>query len=148
VPGSGFAWNGNSATVSNSAFAFNGDPYAVNTTSAWPHNMVSDGLTMGQTEGSLVQSNVFQDNSDVNVILGGGPGTTVRGNTVFMRQSSAGAGLMLDNFGGGTPVRAAGGGGGKEGWRIVDAFPSPPPHPPPAPQRMGNGGEGKCAVAV
>lgn len=100
--GSGFAWNGDGALVANSAFAFNGDPYALNNTAVWKQNMVSDGLTMGQTVGSTIRNCVFQDNSDVNLILGGGVQTTVQSNTFFMRQSACGAGIMADNFGGST----------------------------------------------
>ena len=60
-------------------------------------NMVSDGLTMDQTDGTVVRNSVFQDNSDVNLILGGGVDTTVQANTVFMRQSQCGAGNTLSH---------------------------------------------------
>ena len=60
-------------------------------------NMVSDGLTMDQTDGTVVRHSVFQDNSDVNLILGGGVDATVQANTVFMRQSQCGAGNTLSH---------------------------------------------------
>jgi hypothetical protein len=51
---------------------------------------------------STVSNSLFMDNSDVNLIIGGGVDSTLSGNSVLMRQNSAFAGIMADNFNGAT----------------------------------------------
>ena len=92
--GTGFEWRGDQATVTRSLFRENGD----NATT----NMWSDGLTLLQSNGAQVTGNRFVDNSDVDFIFGGGTGATVSGNSVFHVRQRAFAGVMLDNFNGGT----------------------------------------------
>jgi hypothetical protein len=92
--GTGWEWRGDSATITNSVFRENG-AHAV-------QNMWSDGLTLLQSNGAQVVGNGFLDNSDVDLIFGGGTNASVRNNSVRHLSQSSFAGLMLDNFNGGT----------------------------------------------
>jgi hypothetical protein len=92
--GTGFEWRGDQATVTRSVFRENGDHVTT--------NMWSDGLTLLQSNGAHVTGNRFVDNSDVDLIFGGGTTSTLTGNTVFHVRQGSFAGLMLDNFNGGT----------------------------------------------
>lgn len=92
--GTGMEWRGGSAVISGNYFGGNGD----NSTT----NMWSDGLTIHEADGSTIENNTLWNNSDVSLILGGGAGTTVRGNVLMQTTQRAFAALMLDNFNGGT----------------------------------------------
>src|SRR5262249_41077961 len=94
VCGTGMEWAGAHATISNSVFAANGD-----------HNqdmMWSDGLTLTAADQSVIQNNLFVDNSDIDLILGGAAGSQVTGNTIVQLFQGSFGGLMLDNFNGNT----------------------------------------------
>jgi hypothetical protein len=65
-------------------------------------NMWSDGLTIHEANASLVADNIMRNNSDVDLILGGGVNVTVQNNLVEHTTQATFAGLMLDNFNGGT----------------------------------------------
>jgi hypothetical protein len=92
--GTGWEWRGDNATITNSVFRENG-AHTV-------QNMWSDGLTLLQSNGAQVVGNRFLDNSDVDLIFGGGTNATVSDNSVSHLAQSSFAGLMLDNFNGGT----------------------------------------------
>jgi hypothetical protein len=49
-----------------------------------------------------VTGNLLRNNSDVDLILGGGTSSAVTGNTIEHTTQASFAGLMLDNFNGGT----------------------------------------------
>lgn len=93
--GSGFVWVGDNATVTHSFIANNGDH---NTTNMW-----ADGLTLLRSASAVVEDNRFEDNSDVDLILGGSTNASVRRNTVVHAGQPSFAGLMLDNFNASTP---------------------------------------------
>jgi hypothetical protein len=92
--GTGMEWRGGGATITHNYFADNGD----NATDM----MWSDGLTIHEADDSTVEGNQFWNNSDVALILGGGTNTQVSGNLVVQTTQVVFAGLMLDNFNGGT----------------------------------------------
>jgi hypothetical protein len=92
--GTGFEWTGDQATVTRSEFRENG-AHAVT-------NMWSDGLTLLQSNGAQVSASRFVDNSDVDLIFGGGTNATVQNNSIAQFTQGTFAGLMLDNFNGGT----------------------------------------------
>jgi hypothetical protein len=92
--GTGWEWRGDQATVTHSVFRENG-AHTV-------QNMWSDGLTLLQSDGASVTDSTFVDNSDVDLIFGGGTNATVQNNTVSHIAQGSFAGLMLDNFNGGT----------------------------------------------
>jgi hypothetical protein len=92
--GTGFEWHGDQATITRSVFRENGDH---NTQNMW-----SDGLTLLQSNGAQVSNSTFVDNSDVDLIFGGGTSAALTGNEVLHSKQSSFAGLMLDNFNGGT----------------------------------------------
>lgn len=92
--GTGWEWSGDQATVTNSVFRENG-AHTV-------QNMWSDGLTLLQSDGASVTASQFLDNSDVDLIFGGGTNATLQNNTVAHLAQASFAGLMLDNFNGGT----------------------------------------------
>ncbi|MBK7857716.1 MAG: hypothetical protein IPJ65_03615 [Archangiaceae bacterium] len=92
--GTGWEWTGDHATIRDCVFRDNGQHTAT--------NMWSDGLTLLQSNGATVTGNMFVDNSDVDFIFGGGTGATVSDNFVSHLGQAAFAGLMLDNFNGGT----------------------------------------------
>jgi hypothetical protein len=92
--GTGMEWAGHSATLVGNLFENNGDHTKT--------NMWSDGLTIHATNSSTVTGNLLRNNSDVDLIIGGGTDSTVSGNTIEHSTQAAFAGLMLDNFNGGT----------------------------------------------
>jgi hypothetical protein len=92
--GTGFEWRGDQATVDGSVFSGNGDHAT--------KNMWSDGLTIHQSDGAVIKNSRFIDNSDVGFIIGGGQNATIQNNYVAQVHQSSFAGLMLDNFNGGT----------------------------------------------
>ena len=92
--GTGLEWDGDRLTVKNSWFRDNGD-HATN-------NMWSDGLTVHQSDGAVVDHVHFRDNSDVDFISGGGKNAQFTNNAIEQHFQASFAGLMLDNFGGAT----------------------------------------------
>ena len=94
VCGTGLGWVGHSSRVTDSVISHNGDHYT--------HNMWSDGLTLNQASPTIVQGNLFIDNSDINLIFGSGSDSEVSGNTIFEMQNGAFGGVMFDNFNGST----------------------------------------------
>jgi hypothetical protein len=93
--GTGMEWRGDSATFSGNTFGDNG--------SHQDQNLWSDGLTILHSDGVVVDGNLFHDNSDVDLILGGARNATIANNTIAQAKQAAFAGLMLDNFNGATP---------------------------------------------
>lgn len=65
-------------------------------------NMWSDGITALAANRATISGNTFVDNSDVALILGGGTNAMVSGNSITQPGQVVFAGLMLDNFNGGT----------------------------------------------
>lgn len=92
--GTGLGWTGKGSMMQDSFVAHNGDHFT--------HNMWSDGVTLNQASPAVVQSNLFVDNSDINLILGSGTDSDVSDNVVFELQNGAFGGVMFDNFNGHT----------------------------------------------
>lgn len=92
--GSALEFRGNDAVITNNVFRANGQ----NSVS----NMWSDGLTVHFSDRARIADNVFVDNSDVALIVGGGRDAVVQHNSISQPGQVAFAGLMLDNFNGGT----------------------------------------------
>jgi hypothetical protein len=92
--GTGWEWIGDQATITGSVFRDNG-AHTV-------QNMWADGLTLLRGNGARITGNRFIDNSDVDLIFGGGTDAVVQGNAVLHLVQGAFAGIMLDNFGGST----------------------------------------------
>ena len=90
ICGTGMEWDGDGITVKDSWFAFNGDHAT--------QNMWSDGLTIHKSNSGVVDSCTFVDNSDVDLISGGGTNAKYTNNVVEQLQQQAFAGIMLDNF--------------------------------------------------
>jgi hypothetical protein len=92
--GSGWEWVGEQATIANNVFIQNGD-----------HNknmMWADGLTLLGSNGASVRNNHFVDNSDIDFICGGATNAVFENNVVTHSMQATFAGIMLDNFNGGT----------------------------------------------
>lgn len=92
--GTGFEWRGDDANIYHSIFLGNGDHFD---TRVW-----SDGLTLLQSNNAMVMDNQFIDNSDVGFIIGGGKNAQIKHNVIRQQAMTAYAGMMLDNFNGGT----------------------------------------------
>ena len=92
--GTALEWWGNEAVIDNNIFSDNGDNAIKR---AW-----SDGLTILQSENATVINNKFIDNSDVSLIFGGGKKSRIENNLISQQKMRAFAGLMIDNFNGGT----------------------------------------------
>ncbi|MFO0729273.1 MAG: right-handed parallel beta-helix repeat-containing protein [Myxococcota bacterium] len=92
--GTGFEWRGDNARVENSVFYGSGDHVTT--------NMWSDGLTLHQSDHAIVRDSRFIDNSDVGLIIGGAPSAQIEDNLIRQTAQGCFAGLMLDNFNGGT----------------------------------------------
>lgn len=90
--GTGWEWHGDEATVQGSEFRGNGEHHV--------QSMWADGLTLLQSNRAVVTGNRFRDNSDVDLIFGGGVDAIVSGNVIDHRRQPSFAGLMLDNFNG------------------------------------------------
>ncbi len=84
VCGTGYEWTGLSPVITDSVFAHNGDHFT--------KNMWSDGLTLNSADGALVSGCTFLDNSDVNLIIGGGVAARLENNLVVLRQNGCFAG--------------------------------------------------------
>jgi hypothetical protein len=99
VCGSGAVWDGPGAEIINSHFQHNGDHFST--------NLWSDGLTLLHADSNdrktIVTGNSFIDNSDVDFICGGASNALLSGNTISHSAQPSFAGMMLDNFNGGTP---------------------------------------------
>jgi hypothetical protein len=93
--GTGMEWRGDSAVFSGNTFGDNG--------SHQDQNLWSDGLTILHSDGVVVEGNLFHDNSDVDLILGGARNAAISNNTIIQAKQASFAGLMLDNFNGATP---------------------------------------------
>jgi parallel beta-helix repeat protein len=92
--GTGMELRSDGVTIMGNFFDMNGDH---TTTNLW-----ADGLTIHEASDSTITGNYFYNNSDVALILGGGTNTTVSGNLVSQTTQLVFAGIMLDNFNGGT----------------------------------------------
>ena len=92
--GTGLEFRGNDGILLNNVFRSNGQ----NATT----NMWADGLTIHFSDRATVSGNTFVDNSDVALILGGGRNAIVTNNSISQPGQVVFAGLMLDNFNGGT----------------------------------------------
>jgi parallel beta-helix repeat protein len=90
VCGTGMVWIGGNATIERSAFLSNGD--------AATQSMWSDGLTLLSASRSTIRENMFENNSDVGLIIGNAIDSRVEHNAIRQRMQPAFAGLMLDNF--------------------------------------------------
>src|SRR5262245_32049087 len=77
VCGTGMVWIGANATIEQSAFRSNGD--------AATRNMWSDGLTLLSAPRSSIRDNTFENNSDVDLIIGFGVDSRVERNTIRQR---------------------------------------------------------------
>ncbi|HEY0195787.1 MAG TPA: right-handed parallel beta-helix repeat-containing protein, partial [Kofleriaceae bacterium] len=84
-----------SAVFDGSMFSQNGWG-ASSASSAW-----SDGLTVWSSANIRIVHSKFIDNSDVDLILGNGPGAVIENNSIGNHANFAFAALMLDNFNGG-----------------------------------------------
>jgi hypothetical protein len=92
--GTGMEWRGHGATIVGNAFLDNGDNDQ--------HMMWSDGLTVHEANNSNISDNWCRDNSDIDLIVGGGSNSLIRRNRIEHVSEVTFGGLMLDNFNGGT----------------------------------------------
>lgn len=92
--GTALEFSGDDAVISNNTLRNNGQ----NSQS----NMWSDGLTIHSSDRANVTNNTIVDSSDVALILGGGRNAFVANNAISQPGQVTFAGLMLDNFNGGT----------------------------------------------
>ena len=88
--GTGMVWTGAGASIERSAFLSNGD--------AATRSMWADGLTALYAPRSIIRDNIFENNSDVALIVGFGVDSRVERNAIVQRTQPSFAGLMLDNF--------------------------------------------------
>lgn len=88
--GTGMVWTGGGASIERSAFLSNGDAA---TRSLW-----ADGLTALYAPRSIIRHNIFENNSDVALIVGFGVDSRIERNAIMQRTQPSFAGLMLDNF--------------------------------------------------
>lgn len=92
--GTALEFRGNDGVIVNNVIRSNGQNSAT--------NMWADGITIHFSDRATVTDNLLVDNSDVGLILGGGRNAFVARNTIQQATQVAFAGLMLDNFNGGT----------------------------------------------
>ena len=92
--GTALEWRGNNGVIVDNVIRSNGQNSV--------QNMWSDGITVNYSDGVTVTDNLLVDNSDVALILGGARNGYVARNTIQQVTQLAFAGLMLDNFNGGT----------------------------------------------
>ncbi len=85
------AKTGNGSIIRNNFIANNGIGYPDNT--IW-----SDGLTIGKVSNSTITGNLFQDSTDVDVVIGGATNTTFSDNIIYHQNLNAFAGFMLTNW--------------------------------------------------
>ena len=93
--GTGFEWTGDDAQIRNNRFQANGNHF--------DSKLWADGLTLLKSDRAIVTNNTFAENSDVSFIFGGGINASITGNIITQAVMTAFAGLMMDNFNGGTP---------------------------------------------
>ncbi|MCB1034465.1 MAG: hypothetical protein KDD47_11595 [Acidobacteria bacterium] len=89
--GTGLSWVGDGARVTNSVFRNNGRGTV--------NGLWSDGLTLLRSANAVVTNNLFVNNSDVALVLGGSTNSTVTGNTIQQNDRVVFAGLHVSNFG-------------------------------------------------
>ena len=95
VCASGFVFRGSNMTIQSNIFLDNGDQSS--------YLMWADGLTCLTCDYSRIIGNIFQGNSDIDLILGSGVETKISSNRFIHDFSRKVFGaLMLDNFNGGT----------------------------------------------
>jgi IPT/TIG domain-containing protein/all-beta uncharacterized protein/BACON domain-containing protein len=82
-------------TITNSWFAYNGTPQSDPSGAA---NMISDGLTLWSCVDGSIHDNHFVDNTDVDLIVGGGSSCAVFSNYIDHYATHGLAGLMLHRF--------------------------------------------------
>jgi len=88
--GTALSWVGDGARVTDSVVRNNGNGV---TPMLW-----SDGLTLLKSNNAVVTNNLFVNNSDVALILGGSTNSTVTGNTIQQSDRVVFAAFMLSNF--------------------------------------------------
>ncbi len=88
--GTGLSWVGNGATISNSVIRNNGNGVI--------NRLWADGLTLLKSNRATVSNNLFVNNSDVSLILGGSINSMVIGNTIQQNDRVVFAAFMLSNF--------------------------------------------------
>ena len=77
--------------IKNNFIANNGTGYPDNT--IW-----SDGLTIGKVSNTIITGNLFQDSTDVDVVIGGATDTTFSNNIIYHPNLNSFAGFMLTNW--------------------------------------------------
>jgi len=96
ICGTGLQIAGNSYYVWDNYIAYNG-------TDAWNGGPWADGITALRCNGGSIHHNVFVDNTDIDLVVGGGPSCTVYNNTIWHGGKYSFAGLNLGNFGDSSP---------------------------------------------
>ncbi len=85
------AKTGSESEIMNNFVANNGIGY--------PHNTIwSDGLTIGKVSNATIKGNLFQDSTDVDVVIGVATDTTFSNNIIYHESLNAFAGFMLTNW--------------------------------------------------
>jgi hypothetical protein len=92
--GTGLEFRGNDGVITNNVFRGNGQNSVT--------NMWADGLTIHFSDRATVSNNTMADNSDVDLVIGGGRNAVITNNAISQPTQVSFAGLMLDNFNGGT----------------------------------------------
>lgn len=92
--GTALEFSGDDATITDNIVSNNGQNAQ--------NGMWADGLTIHYADRATVTGNTLSDNSDVALILGGARSAYVAHNTIRQFGQVTFAGLMLDNFNGGT----------------------------------------------
>ena len=73
--------------------------YIANNGIGYPDNTIwSDGLTIGQVSNATITGNLFQDSTDVDVVIGGATNTTFSDNIIYHPNLNSFAGFMLTNW--------------------------------------------------
>jgi hypothetical protein len=85
--------SGSNFEIAHSTFSNNGRDINENPNGYW-----SDGLTVWQCNQSHIYENVLQDNTDIDLIVGGGQGCLVEDNTIINEDKHAFAGLNVGWF--------------------------------------------------
>ena len=88
--GTGLSWVGDGAIITNSVVRNNGNGVI--------NRLWADGLTLLKSNNAIVTNNLFVNNSDVSLILGGSTNSTVTGNTIQQTDRVVFAAFMLSNF--------------------------------------------------
>ena len=73
--------------------------YIANNGIGYPDNTIwSDGLTIGTVSNATITGNLFQDSTDVDVVIGGATDTTFSNNIIYHPNLNSFAGFMLTNW--------------------------------------------------